>query len=260
MNVPHRAGRGALVVTILVSLLAGCAGAPDPSPRGPSSVPSAGAPTASAATSAAPAGASSTAPTTSPDPTGAAAEGALEPTVPTACLTLGEADCARARTLAASTLADGEPAVVYVQVGPFGCATGDACATTLVARPEGDVTLEFADATSANVHLIVAPDGTWEAIREPGFGIAVAPSSPSGLELGRMAFTLGHCGVFSGIDLDGSWWDAVGPVAMDDGEAVNPTAGVIAFSDADHATFLAPGGLTLQLVRRDGVKVLPACM
>ncbi len=259
MDVPHRAGRGALVVTIVCILLAGCAGASDRSPSGSAAVPSAGAPTASAAGSEAPAAASSSAPTATPGQTGAA-EGALEPTVPTACLTLGEADCARARAFAASTLADGDPAVVYVQVGPFGCAAGDACATTLVARPEGDVTLEFAAATSANVHLIVAPDGTWEATREPGFGIAVAPSSPSGLELGRMPFTLGHCGVFSGIDLDGSWWDAVGPVAMDDGEAVNPTAGVIAFSDADHATFLAPGGLTLQLVRRDGVKVLPACM
>ncbi len=255
MDLPHRAARGALVVTLLLGLLAGCAAGRDPGPAGPSGVPPHGPSAESPAASQAPAAASLT-----PGPTGTATAGALEPTVPTACLTLGEADCVRARTFAATTLAGGDPAVVYVQVGPFGCAAGDACATTLVARPEGDVTLEFADATSANVHLIVAPDGTWETTREPGFGIAVAPSSPAGLQLGRMAFTLGHCGVFSGIDLDGSWWDAVGPVAMDDGEAVNPTAGVIAFSDADHATFLAPGGLTLQLIRRDGVKVLPPCM
>ncbi len=179
--------------------------------------------------------------------------------VPTACLTLAAPDCERARAFAATKLTGDDPAVRYIQVGPFGCATGERCPGSLAVRPEGDVVIEFADASGINVHLEVAADGSFQAARESAFGIQVAPASPPAAGRGPTEFTLGHCGVFSGIDFDGSWWDPVGPVAMDSGEAVNATTGILAVSDPDHATFTSPTGFVVQLLRRDGPKLLPFC-
>jgi hypothetical protein len=75
-----------------------------------------------------------------------------------------------------------------------------------------------------------------------------------------MPFTLGHCGVLSGIDLDGSWWDPVGPVPINSGEAVNATAGIMTVTDPNHAAFTTPTGFAIQLQRRAGPKLLPFCM
>ena len=169
-------------------------------------------------------------------------------------------DCAVARDAAAATLTATDPPVIYVQVGPFGCATGDRCPETLADRPEGDVTIEFQGGTADNVHLKLAPDGTLQAERTPGFGIAVEPGSAVGFPAGPQAYTLGHCGIWNGIDADGSWWDPVGPVDMESGDAVNATGGVLNLTDPTHGTFVAPSGFALQLQRRDGAKVLPPCM
>jgi hypothetical protein len=205
------------------------------------------------------AGAAETRPSASPPPGGDGPGVGPAPTA-TACLTLGALDCERAREMATSVLVAGDPAPLYVQVGPFGCATGDTCPTTLTARPGGDVFIEFDGGEGINVHLTVAPDGTFEAVREAAMGVAVEATSPSGLPAGPAPFTLGHCGVFSGIDVDGSWWDPVGPVPMDSGEAVNATAGTLTVTDPDHAAFTTPTGFALQLERRTGPKLLPFCM
>jgi hypothetical protein len=256
MNRLARAGLPALAAPLLLAAtLAGCdlayesAGPVDsgnqaPTPAGseaPSSVPS-GAP-------------SSESPAASPG-----GGGALDPAVPTACIDLDEAACATARDLAAAELAAGDPSVVYVQVGPFGCSLEAGCPPDLTARPEGDVTLEFDDGTAAMVHLIVGADGTGVAERQPAAGIAVDPVSPAVGAAGESAFTLGHCGIFSGFDFDGAYWDPVGPLTTDSGHAINETAGVLTVADADHATFATPDGFSVDLQRRDGPKFLPFCM
>ena len=71
-------------------------------------------------------------------------------------------------------------------------------------------------------------------------GVGVEPSSEVGWPAGPQPYTLGHCGIFSGIDADGSWWDPVGPVDMDSGDAVNATEGVLNLTDPTHGTFVAP--------------------
>jgi hypothetical protein len=258
MDQPTRP-RSAIVMSILfvvAALAAGCAAgaAPSAAPSQAAASPSDAQPP-SEEPSADP-GATTSA---SPDATAPPA-GVLPDDVPTACLTLAAGDCERARAFAASTLAAGDLPVRYVQVGPFGCATGDRCPLTLISRPEGDVVLEFADAQAVNVHVKVAPDGTFTATREPGMGVLVEPTSIEGVEGGPMQFSLGHCGVFSGIDIDGAWWDPVGSIEMDSGEAVNSTAGVLVFLDEGAANFTTPAGFTLHLIRRDGPKFLPFCM
>lgn len=236
---PPRAARAAIIASMLI--IAACGGGSPPASASPTPT------TSNDAASPAP---------VAPSP----AVGDLDPSVPTACLTLGPQDCERARTMAASVLEAGDPGAVYVQVGPFGCSVADPCPTTLAARPEGDVVIEFPGGAGINVHLVVAADGSFEAVRGEPMGIAVEPMSPAGVEAGPMPFTLGHCGVLSGIDLDGSWWDPVGPVPMDSGEAVNATAGIMTVTDPNHAAFTTPTGFAIQLQRRAGPKLLPFCM
>jgi hypothetical protein len=188
-----------------------------------------------------------------------ASNGPADTGQPTACLDLSAEDCERVRGIALSTLERDDPAPVYVQVGPFGCAAGERCPETLVARPEGDVVIEFAGGSGASVHLRVAPDGRVETTRGEAFGIALAPSSAPGIASSPLAFTLGHCGIFSGIDLDGAWWDPVGPIDTDSGDAINATAGAVTVLDPTHALFTAPSGFAVQLERRAGSKFLPMC-
>lgn len=238
-----RRPRTVLLSLLVAGMVSACSGsAANTAP--PSVVPSTTEPTA---------GDPTPSPTPTPDPTTDPAA------VATACLTLGDIDCRRAAGLAKQVLTEADPPLVYVQVGPFGCREGDRCPTTLDARPEGDVTLEFADGTGLTVHLKVA-DGSVHSGREPFTGVTVEPTSSVGLPAGPQPFTLGHCGIFSGIDADGSWWDPVGPVDMDSGDAVNATAGILNLTDPTHGTFVAPSGFAIQLERRDGAKLLPMCM
>lgn len=162
--------------------------------------------------------------------------------------------------MAASVLAAGDPAPIYVQAGPFGCGAVERCPTTLAARPEGDVTIEWPEGTGITVHLVVAPDGSFQATRGEAMAVAVGPTSAPGIPTGPVAFTLGHCGVLGGIDLGGSWWDPVGPVDGDHADSNNAAAGVIIVTDPDHATFTTPAGFSVALQRRDGPKLLPLCM
>ncbi len=184
----------------------------------------------------------------------------IDATTPTGCITLGPQDCERARAFAATVLKAGDPAVVYVQVGPFSCADGDPCPTSLLTRPEGDVVIEFGGGTGINVHLVVTPDGAFTATRDAAMGIGVPPASPPDGIAGPRAFQLGHCGIFSGIDVDASYWHPVGPIAFDTGEAVNDTTGILTLTDPDHGTFTTAAGFSVRLIRHLGPKLLPFCM
>lgn len=240
MTSPRRPLLTLASLLVVAAVAAGCAAA------GASGTEPAGAPSAPA--SAIPSDAASVAPA-----------GVAQPDVPTACLGLGATDCARARALAATALGPGDPPAIYVQVGPFGCVAGERCPTTLAARPEGDVVVEMPGGTAVAIHLKVAPDGTFDAARGEAFGIALEPTSAPGLAAGAIEYTLGHCGVFSGIDAGGSWWDPVGPVDLDSGDAINATTGVLTVTDPDHASFTTPTGFAVRLERRDGAKFLPLC-
>ena len=168
--------------------------------------------------------------------------------------------CVQARDLAATVLEAGDPPAAYVQVGPFGCVAVERCPSTLVARPEGDVTIEWSGGTGIGVHLVVGPDGSFEATRGEPMGVALVPNSAPGIGAGPIPLTLGHCGIFSGFDLGGSWWDPVGPVDTDHGDAINAATGVVTATDPDHATFTTPNGFDVALQRRVGPKLLLLCM
>ncbi len=232
----HRIDTLPLVGLLLVLVATvGCATpAPSPSPQG----------------SSAPSAPSAIAPNTAPTLGG----------VPIACYGLGDADCPRVKEVATALVKVTDPRVIYVQVGPFGCPHGQQCPTTLAARPEGDITVEFAGAPTAGFHVKAAPGGGAITVApQEIFGIVLEPTTPRAVLAGAQPFTLGHCGLWSGIDLGGSWWDPVGYIDFNQGDAINAAEGTIAFTDPDHATFTSKGGLSVQLQRRDGGKYFPFC-
>jgi hypothetical protein len=152
------------------------------------------------------------------------------------------------------------PVPTYLQVGPFGCVEGGGCARTLAARPQGDVTIE-AGRGAFSFHITAAAGGGRLTIeRQDAFLISVEPQSQPPVTPGPRRFTLGHCGLWSGIDVGGSWWDPIGIIDGDHPDAINAAGGTLAILDLDRASFTSDAGFTVQLVRRDGPKGLPGCM
>lgn len=179
------------------------------------------------------------------------------PGVPTACLGLGEQDCGRVAAHVATLLPAGGPAVTYLQVGPFRCPGEQACAPGLAARPEGEVVVEFPGAASA--FLIKTRGGGLDAQPLDVFGVHLPPTTRPPLPAAAQPFTLGHCGLWSGIDFGGSWWEPVGFVDFGHTDAINAAGGRLVLVGPDRAMFTSNGGLIVELARRDGEKFLPLC-
>ena len=99
---------------------------------------------------------------------------------------------------------------------------------------------------------------------------SVAPTSGPALELGvPYPYSLGHCGLLTPIDLDGSLWQPVGGVSPsggaiesdeDIGELINATEGVLTLVDVDAAEFRTAGGSLIELLRAPGALDYPLCM
>ena len=166
----------------------------------------------------------------------------------------------RAYDAAAAELAP-DVDVVYAEVGPFGCPNEPGCPNTLVGRPSGQVVFELSDGEPVTTVVSAGADGAIATAPGESFTVAVAPSSIAGqLRTDPIHYTLGHCGLMSGVDVDGSWWDPVGFVDIDHGDAINAAEGTFTPHDPNHATFVTDGGFEVSLVRRVGQKHLPICM
>ena len=89
--------------------------------------------------------------------------------------------------------------------------------------------------------------------------ISLLPISPVGAVVGiSYAYDMPHCGINGAIDVDGSFWDAVGipPNSVDfDGRA-----GRIRLTSPNEADFTADNGRVLHLIRHAGPKAIPYCM
>jgi len=199
-------------------------------------------------------------PATPGDSTGPAGPIVLDPATPWACYGLSERDCARALEAAAAGLGAGDVPVVYAQVGPFGCRAGEGCESSLVARPSGSVTFELAGGDPIEMLVELMADGTFNVERGQAVTVRLDPSSAPVEPSGIIPFSLGHCGLGSGIDVDGSWWDPIGFVDSDHGDAINAADGTLAPTGINRATFTSANGLVVMLARRVGPKHLPLCM
>ena len=102
--------------------------------------------------------------------------------------------------------------------------------------------------------------------------VSVDPTSTEALAIGEpIDFSLGHCGLGSPIDVDGSLWQADGGVtptgaaiAEDDdaviGELINETPGTFVIVSDDTAHFTSLTGTILSLTRAPGDVDYPLCM
>jgi hypothetical protein len=100
--------------------------------------------------------------------------------------------------------------------------------------------------------------------------VSISPASEPGLVVGTpIQMSLGHCGLWSPVDLDGSLWQAVGgsdaaggPIDGDDeiGELINATPGSFVLLTTATAELHTTGGLVLAFVRAPGALDFPLCM
>jgi hypothetical protein len=189
-----------------------------------------------------------------------AASDAAGPRIPIACLGLEQPDCDRAYAAAAAALTP-DVDVVYAEVGPFGCPNDAGCPYTLVGRPSGQVVFGRASGDPVTISVTAAADGAITTGPGEWMTVAVGPSSAAGqLGVEPIPLSLGHCGLMSGIDVDGSWWDPVGFVDVDRADAINAASGTFAPTDPNHATYTSDNGFSVNLLRRVGQKHLPMCM
>jgi hypothetical protein len=80
------------------------------------------------------------------------------------------------------------------------------------------------------------------------------------------SFNLGHCGLHSPVDVDGSFWDPINGVMatgqpldlQNDTEMINATAGVIVVI-GDEARFRTETGSIVRFARHEGDKEFPGC-
>jgi hypothetical protein len=97
--------------------------------------------------------------------------------------------------------------------------------------------------------------------------ITLLPISPSGAVIGvAYGYDMPHCGISSPIDVDGSFWDAVGvpPNSFEVGVPPNSVdfdgqAGTFRLTSHITAEFRRRDGAVLQLVRHDGPKEFLIC-
>lgn len=97
----------------------------------------------------------------------------------------------------------------------------------------------------------------------------VQPETPPGsVPIGApQNFQLGHCGLSSPIDFDGSLWDptlgdsGAGVALTQDqhGELINSTTVVLALIDATRAVLVTPSGARILLVRHAGPRPYHLC-
>ena len=88
--------------------------------------------------------------------------------------------------------------------------------------------------------------------------ITLLPISPTGAAVGiDYAYDMPHCGFTGPIDVDGSFWDAVGiaPNAV----AFDGLEGTFRLASPMEATFTSSRGNVLHLVRRSGTKAFRIC-
>ena len=110
------------------------------------------------------------------------------------------------------------------------------------------------------------PLGEYAGVPGPKGGTILEPASRPVADGQSYAFSLGHCGLASPVDIDGSFWNATegrredgAPMNLDaDPEAINATAGVIALV-GDEARFRTESGGVIRFARHPGEKEFPGC-
>jgi hypothetical protein len=183
----------------------------------------------------------------------ASASAELRP--PTACVGVDEAHCQEALAILGGRLDSGVPPS-YVQVSSSLC--DGPCPGDEHGAWRAHLTVEFGEAREP-LTILLAVDGNtvaWQPIET--VLVRVAPRS-AGLTAPAIDFTLGHCGLASGIDVDGALWVPVGLIEASDPELINSSEARFSLTSPRTAMLQTAGGTAVQLVRHEGPRFLPAC-
>jgi hypothetical protein len=174
--------------------------------------------------------------------------------IPTACVGLLAAQCEQALAAVAVNLPGMTPS--YVAISRKLC--DGPCPGSERGVWIAGLWVEFSDGRKPmNIHIEV--DGAtvlWEDI--PSAIVQVTPRSPR-LAAPTIEFTLGHCGLASGIDVDGSFWDPVGMIDPDRVDLINAGNARFTLNSPDAAILVTETGAALQLVRHPGSKFMFGC-
>lgn len=174
--------------------------------------------------------------------------------MPAACVGLLVAQCERALSVLPDKLLGATPSYVIVAArlcdGP--CPGADRGVW------RGHLTVEFRqERKPQTIQIEVDGDAIeWRPIES--VLVEVTPQSPR-LTAPTTELTLGHCGLGSGIDVDGSFWDPVGQIDPDALDLVNSANARFTLTSPDTAVLATEGGAVVQLVRHTGRKHLFGC-
>jgi hypothetical protein len=182
-----------------------------------------------------------TSPSTPPTPAGP----------PIGCIGVELAVCQEMATGAIAWLPAEGPRPLYVQVGTIECDTGDC-------EDRGSVTIELRGAAPRAVTVDTVGGRVTMVTPVEIVRSQMNPKSPR-ISVQVTPFTLGHCGIWSGIDVDGSFWNPVGLVNPNHPDAINSAPGTFTLTSPNSAILRTEKGFVLQLVRHEGSKFLALC-
>jgi hypothetical protein len=139
-------------------------------------------------------------------------------------------------------------------------------ALVLAACTADGVLSRFDDVSMTNPRELPVSLGSREGRPGPAGGTVFDPLSDAIEEAVPYRFSLGHCGLHSPIDVDGSFWDPVDGVTATgaeldlagDGEMINSTQGIIVVI-GDEARFRTGSGSVVRFARHAGETEFPGC-
>ena len=142
-----------------------------------------------------------------------------------------------------------------------------ACANDPAPTDQPIRSVTFEDVPVAEVRAMPPSGPVVDGRIGPSGGTIFDPSSAALEQAVAYRFSLGHCGLQSPVDVDGSFWDAIGGVAPSgqpldlgsDSEMINATSGVIVVI-GDEARFRTDTGSVIHFARHEGDKEFPGCM
>ena len=174
-----------------------------------------------------------------------------------ACLSIPQLEC---ETIASKLIVwIAEPGnVVAITIVAFAC-EAVRCAPGFDARRRGEATLELTDPSRMRMVGISTARGVLDFVADPDMAAAKLDPHSGPAAAQNMAFALGHCGLSSPIDFDGSLWDPIGQIDGDAPEAINAVSGTIIFLAPRAARFVTDAGFRVDLVRRGGSKLYRLC-
>ena len=174
-----------------------------------------------------------------------------------ACWSVDPAECDLALAGAIGLLPADHPPIVAASVVAFGC-DFEPCEAGL--RRGGSASIEFANGGGLlGWSVDVAPDGSLIfGNHSTGLPEAYEPQSAR-LAVPVVEFSLAHCGLSSPIDVDGSFWDPVGPVDSNAIEAINSSDGTFSLVGLNNAQFRSRTGFAVSLRRHVGAKNFFGC-